>query len=298
LGQRAVLAVAAACAIRATAAGAEVAPPFPARHFDDRAGMVSPATAAQLDERLRAFEARTGHAVYVSIFPKLPSPSLEDFTVRTATAWRVGRKGLDDGVILFAFAADRRLRLEVGYGLEAVVPDAIAKRILEDHLAPGLKAGRPDAAFEAGVNALLAAAEGRPLPSPGAGPEQGETPSPVASEAPAPGDLEPGRLDRAIEVVSRIAHFNVLGLPVGLIFLAAGVPFSTSPLLRFLPIRRRVKRGQAWPKAWAIESLILLWIIVSNLGSGRGGGSTTSGGGSSSGGGGGRFGGGGASGSW
>jgi uncharacterized protein len=289
------LGLAAACALATAVTAVEVAPSFPTRHFDDRAGLVSPMVAARLDDRLRAFEARTGHAIYVSIFPELPSASLEDFTVRTATAWRVGQKGFDDGAILFAFVADRKLRLEVGYGLEAVIPDAVAHRILQDYITPGLKAGRNDAAFEEGVAAILAAAEGRPLSTASAEPDQALDAIPVpAAESP-----EPGRLDRVIDMVKAIAFFRFLGLPVGLAFLVMAVPLSTSPILRFLPIRRRFKRGESLPRAWVIESVILLWLIVSNMGSSRGG-STTSSGGSSSGGGGGggRFGGGGASGSW
>ena len=301
--------VCAICVLATAGSAAEVTPSFPTRHFDDRAGFVSPVMAARLDARLHEFETRTGHAVYVSIFPKLPSPSLEDFTVRTATAWRIGRKNVDDGAILFAFVADRKLRIEVGYGLEGDIPDALAHRILGEYVTPALKAGRIDDAFEAGVAALLAAAEGRPLPPAGAGRAEGAVPTPSAPETTegspgpeAPSEPEPsplGGLDRVLQVLDAIVHFRFLGLPVGLAFLAMAFPMSTSPILRFFPIRRRVQRGEALPRAWLIESLILLWLIASNLGSGRGGGSTTSSGGSSSsGGGGGRFGGGGASGSW
>jgi uncharacterized protein len=301
LGLAGAVVMALAPAIAVTAA--EPVPSFPARHFDDRAGFVSAATAAQLDVRLRAFETRTGHAVYVSIFPRLPSASLEDFTVRTATAWRVGRKGLDDGAILFAFVADHKLRIEVGYGLEGEIPDAIAHRILEEHVAPGLKAGRTDAAFESGVAALLAAAEGRALPTPQAGPEgvqPGESRPPTPAPAPIEIHAPPSRLDPVFDAVTAIASFNLFGLPVGAAFLVALFPFSTSPLLRLFPIRRRLKRGEPLARAWAIESLVLLWIIVSNLGSSRRGSTSSSGGSSSSSssGGGGRFGGGGASGSW
>jgi uncharacterized protein len=297
----------AACVVAAIVTAAEVTPSFPARHFDDRAGYVSPVMAARLDARLHDFETRTGHAVYVSIFPRLPSPSLEDFTIRTATAWRIGRKNVDDGVILFAFVADRKLRIEVGYGLEGTIPDALAHRILTEYVTPALKAGRTDDAFEAGVDALIAAAEGRPLPAPSAPPSEGAVPPPsvpeTAESPPGPEGVPepalPTGLDRVLRVLDAIVHFRFLGLPVGLAALALGFPLSTSPILRFFPIRRRLKAGQALPRAWFIESMILLWIIVSNLGSGRSGGSTTSSGGSSSsGGGGGRFGGGGASGSW
>jgi uncharacterized protein len=208
----------------------------------------------------------------------------------------VGRKGFDDGAILFAFVADRKLRLEVGYGLEAVIPDAVAHRILQDDITPALKAGRNDAAFEEGVAAILAAAEGRPLSTASAEPDQALDAIPVPEEE----SPEPGWVDVVVAAVKEIAFFRFLGLPVGLAFLVMVVPLSTSPVLRCLPIFRRVKRGESLPRAWVIESLILLWLIVSNMGSGRSGGSTTSSGGSSSGGGGGggRFGGGGASGSW
>ena len=88
---------------------------------------------------------------------------MEGFAVRTAQAWGVGRKGHDDGVILFIFAADRKMRIEVGYGLEAVIPDAIAKRILDSVITPRLRAGDKDGALEAGVEALMAAAGGAPF---------------------------------------------------------------------------------------------------------------------------------------
>ncbi len=255
---------------------------------------MSAATAARLDTRLAGFEAETGRQVFVAIFPKLPSPSLEDFTVRTAQAWRIGRKGLDDGAILFVFVQDRKLRIEVGYGLEGQIPDAIASRIIDERIAPLLKAGQADAALSAGVEALLAAASGQRLPAP-ASATDGDVPTP-APEIPTP-PREPTPFDVAFDALKGIASYEVAGLPLGLGFLILAFPTLTSPVLRFLPIRHRVKRGEPLPKAWLIESAILLWVIVSNLGSSRSGGGRSYGGGRSSGGGG-RFGGGGASGSW
>jgi uncharacterized protein len=243
---------------------------------------------------LREFEARTGRQVFVSIFPALPSPSLEDFTVRTAQAWRIGRKGLDDGAVLFAFVAERKLRVEVGYGLEDRIPDAIARRILAEHVAPPLGAGQPDAAFTAGVEALLAAAEGRPLPG-AAAPGPGVEPTPPVAVAIPEAPPEPGAVGIVVDAIGRIARYQLAGLPVGLAFLVLAFPTLTSPILRFLPIRRRVKRGELLPRAWLVESGILLWLILSNI---RSSGGSSYGGRSSSSGGGGRFGGGGASGSW
>ncbi len=232
--------------------------------------------------------------MFVAIFPKLPSASLEDFTVRTAAAWRIGRKGLDDGVILFAFVEERQLRIEVGYGLEDRIPDAIAKRILEEHITPYLREGQADAGFAAGVEAILAAAEGQPLPATAATPAA--APVPVPATGLPEGLPELGPFGEVMQAILRIAHYQLGGLPVGLAFLVVAFPTLTSPILRFLPIRRRVKRGEPLPKAWLVESGILLWLILSNIRTSRGGGSSY--GGSSSSGGGGRFGGGGASGSW
>jgi len=143
---------------------AEPVPPPPKAYFNDYAELLEPAAGDRLDAKLRAFEAATGHQVVVAVFKALPSSSLEDFTIRTAQAWRVGRKGLDDGVVLFVFVRDRKLRLEVGYGLEHVIPDAVAKRVLDDVIAPRFKGGDPGAGLEAGVDAIFAAAQGQRVP--------------------------------------------------------------------------------------------------------------------------------------
>jgi uncharacterized protein len=116
-------------------------PPTPTRYFTDLAGVAVPAKAAEAEARLAALEQQTGHQVIAVIFPSLEGEALEDFTVRSAEAWRVGRRGLDDGVILFAFVNDRRMRLEVGYGLEGAIPDAIASRLLRDVVRPRFAAG-------------------------------------------------------------------------------------------------------------------------------------------------------------
>ena len=151
-----------ACALSsATSVRAEPSlPPPPARYFHDAASFVPADVASRLNEQLAAFDRRTGRQIVVAIFPRLTSPSMEEFTVRTAQSWRVGRKGLDTGAVLFVFAEDRKLRLEVGYGLEATVPDAIAHRIIDEVIVPRLRAGTPGPAMEDGVAAILAATEG------------------------------------------------------------------------------------------------------------------------------------------
>jgi len=150
----------------ASPAAAWDVPPAPSRQFEDRAGFVTADVGERLDARLRAERERTGREIVVVVLPTLPEDATpEDFGARTAQAWRVGRRGLDDGVVLFVFAADRRLRLEVGYGLEAALPDVTAKRILDDVIAPRLRQGDRAGALEAGVDAILAVAGGGALPA-------------------------------------------------------------------------------------------------------------------------------------
>lgn len=121
---------------------------------------MSASVAGALDAKLRAFDEQTSNQVVVAIFPQLPSASLEDFTVRTAQSWRAGRQKLDNGVVLFVFVAERRVRLEVGYGLEGALPDALTKRIIEEEITPRFRAGDPAAGLEAGVDAILKATRG------------------------------------------------------------------------------------------------------------------------------------------
>ncbi|HOW84435.1 MAG TPA: TPM domain-containing protein [Candidatus Aminicenantes bacterium] len=131
-------------------------PPAPGRWATDQAGFLSPQTVEALDSRLEDYERRTGHQLLVWIGRTIgDNEVLEDWAVRTFEAWQVGRKGLDDGLVLFILAEDRKVRIEVGYGLEDKVPDAYAYRVIANILAPGIRAGRPDEAVEAAVTALI-----------------------------------------------------------------------------------------------------------------------------------------------
>src|SRR5262245_18883914 len=101
----------------------------------------------------------------VAVFRSLEGESLDDFSIRLAERWRVGQKGLDNGVILLVFVDDRKVRLEVGYGLEPVLPDAVAGRIIRDAIAPQFRERHYDAGLDAAVDAVFARIEtkaGRP----------------------------------------------------------------------------------------------------------------------------------------
>ncbi|MGA2556053.1 MAG: TPM domain-containing protein [Verrucomicrobiota bacterium] len=144
-----------------TAWGAEVIPTKPARYFNDYANVVPPATAAQLDRKLEDFERSSSSQIVVAIYPKMQSDSsIEDYTVRVAQSWKAGQQGKDNGAVLFVFIQDRKLYLQVGYGLEGALPDAMGKRIIENEITPRFKAGNYAGGLSAGVDAILAATKG------------------------------------------------------------------------------------------------------------------------------------------
>jgi len=143
------------------AAKAEIIPPAPERYFNDYANVVSSATAAELNQTLERFERETSSQVVVAIYPKMQSESsIEDYTVRVAHSWGVGQKGKDNGAVLFVFIQDRKMYLQVGYGLEGALPDALAKRIIENEIKPHFRKGDFDGGLRAGVAAILQATQG------------------------------------------------------------------------------------------------------------------------------------------
>jgi uncharacterized protein len=154
-------------------------PPAPAHWVEDHAGLISPATRAALDARLAGYERATGHQVVVWIGRTLGGAPLDDWAVRSFAAWKLGRKGIDDGVAMFLLADDRKIDIEVGYGLEDRIPDAVASRIIREVMAPRLAAGDRDGAVTGGADAVLAAIEGRPWTGAPAA-SQGEPPSTVS----------------------------------------------------------------------------------------------------------------------
>jgi uncharacterized protein len=144
-------------------------PPSPARWVTDTAGFMSPAAANQLDSRLEAYQRQTGRQLLVWIGTTTGGVPIEDWAVRAFENWKVGRKGIDDGLALFIMVEDRRLRFEVGYGLEGDVADVIAFRIIEEIITPAIRSGRNDEAVTAGMEAI-ARAIGTPLPGSAAAP--------------------------------------------------------------------------------------------------------------------------------
>lgn len=145
----------------AVAAGAEALPPAPRDHFNDYAGLVRPETARQLNQELAQFERDTSNQIVVAVFKSLPAgAAIDDYTVRVAQAWRVGQRERKNGAVLFVFSQDRKLRIQVGYGLEGALPDALCKRIIENEITPRFRQQDFERGLAAGTRALMAAARG------------------------------------------------------------------------------------------------------------------------------------------
>lgn len=252
-------------------------PPLSAR-VTDLTHTLSSDRRQALESRLAAFETEKGSQLAVLLVPTTQPESIEQYGIRVAEAWKLGRKGVDDGMLLLVAKEDRTLRIEVGYGLEGTIPDAVARQVIEEVIVPRFRAGDFAGGIEAGVDRLLRLASGEPLPEPSA---------PAALEG-------PGWLGDNFQ-------FIALGL-----FIAAGVLRALLGRLVAAGLLGGVGFVAAW---WLIGSLwaaliIAAIIFVFTLGGGSGGGIYRGGGGGGGrggggfSGGGGGFGGGGASGRW
>lgn len=139
----------------------EVIPPAPKKFFNDYAGVVSGAVGAELEQKLEQFEKDTSSQIVVAIFREMQTDSsVEDYTFRVKQAWGVGQKGKDNGVVLFVFLTNRKVYIQVGYGLEAVVTDALAKMIIINEITPRFRAQDYTGGIRAATLALMDAAKG------------------------------------------------------------------------------------------------------------------------------------------
>ncbi len=147
-------------------AHAEVAvPPLTAR-VTDLTGTLSGGAVTRVESKLANSEAKKGSQIAVLIVPTTAPEEIEQFGIRVGDAWKLGRKGVDDGAILIVAKNDRRVRIEVGRGLEGAMPDAIANRIIDENITPHFKSGDYDGGVEAGVDKMISVVDGEPLPEP------------------------------------------------------------------------------------------------------------------------------------
>ncbi|MEC4718074.1 YgcG family protein [Noviherbaspirillum sp. CPCC 100848] len=147
-------------------AGAQVAvPPLTGRVTDQTATLTTEQMAG-LEQTLQAFEARKGSQLAVLIVPTSAPETIEQYALRVAEQWKLGRKKVDDGAILVVAKNDRALRIEVGYGLEGVLNDATSKRIISETITPRFKQGDFNGGITAGVDQIIRVIDGEPLPEP------------------------------------------------------------------------------------------------------------------------------------
>jgi uncharacterized protein len=272
-------------------------PPLTARVID-LTGTLSGGAVNRIESELAGLEAKKGSQIAVLIVPTTEPEDIEQFGIRVADRWKLGRKGVDDGAILIVAKDDRRVRIEVGYGLEGALPDATANRILDETIKPHFKVGDYDGGVEAGVEQMISVVDGEPLPEPDrrwdhhGGGLGSVLPFALVAVVVVSGVLRSifGRLLGSVAtgglaggIVWLISHFIALGLGAGVLaFLFALLLGST----------RGWSTGQGgWSGGFGGG-------LGSGVGGGFGGGRGGGFGGSGFRGGGGGFGGGGASGSW
>src|SRR6266702_4762908 len=151
------------------AAGQVPVPPLSGRVSDQTATLTTEQRDA-LERTLEAFETRKGSQIVVLVVPTTAPETIEQYGMRVAEQWKLGRKKVDDGAILIVAKNDRALRIEVGYGLEGALNDATSKRIVADVITPRFKDGDFYGGITAGVDQIIRVIDGEPLPQPQGGP--------------------------------------------------------------------------------------------------------------------------------
>ena len=159
-----------AAGVAAQAAGLWAAPgaptfPKPTGYVSDFAHLLDPASRASLDQRLAQYDQATGNQIAVAIFPDLGGVPVDDFASRLEEAWKVGRRGKDNGILLLVGFKERQVRIEVGYGMESRVTDGDAGAIIRDAIAPAFRGGRYGDGLNAAVDTLMRLAGGGSQPA-------------------------------------------------------------------------------------------------------------------------------------
>ena len=281
------------------AAFADVAVPPLVGRVVDQTGTLTSGYIDALNQRIRSFEQRKGSQIAVLIVPTTQPETIEQYSIRVAETWKIGRKRIDDGALLVIAKNDHKLRIEVGYGLEGALTDVTSRRIIDEVIAPRFKAGDFAGGISDGLTRMIGVIDGEPLPAP----------KPEAAHGP---DID----------WSTLSSFGLFFI-VGAMFIGSFLRAMLGPLLG-----SAVAGVSAGVIAWVVVGSLIAGLAIgvfaflvalilgngtgsigmsprggyggSSAGGWGGGGGWSSGSSSSSdsGGGGGSFGGGGASGSW
>jgi uncharacterized protein len=141
--------------------------PAVTRRVNDYAGAISAPQSAELEAKLAAHERATSNQIVVVLIKSLDGRDIESVSLQTATAWRLGQKGRDNGVLLFVALNDRRMRIEVGRGLEGALPDIVCGRIIREEIGPRFKQGQYYQGIAAGTDRIIQAIKGEYSATPG-----------------------------------------------------------------------------------------------------------------------------------
>jgi uncharacterized protein len=152
--------------LAALPARAEIPVPSLTARVIDLTGTLSGGAVTRIETKLANLDAKKGSQIAVLIVPTTQPEEIETYGIRVEDAWKLGRKGVDDGAYLIVAKNDRRVRIEVGYGLEGALPDAVANRIITETITPHFKLGDYDGGIEAGVDQMISVVNGEPLPVP------------------------------------------------------------------------------------------------------------------------------------
>src|ERR1700684_180698 len=162
----------------AFAAFADVAVPPLSGRVVDQTGTLSAGDISSLTQALKNLELRKGSQVAVLIVPTTQPETIEQYSIRGAEAWKIGRRKIDDGALLAVAKNDRKLRIEVGYGLEGALTDVTPRRLIDEIFTPKFRSGDFAGGISAGVDRIIGVIDGEPLPAPapqqsfGGGPEE------------------------------------------------------------------------------------------------------------------------------
>jgi len=192
-----------ACLVGAHVRAADV--PFLTGRVVDDANILSPDARARLTAALKAHEDATTNQVVVLTVPTIGGESVEEYAVRVFSTWKLGQKGKDNGVLVVVVPQDRKMRIEVGYGLEPTLPDGAAGQIIRTWMTPAFKAGNYDKGVEDGVAAIIARLEGRAAP-------EGKTPVATTSAGRPTNSIRMPALEWPMRILIGLFTFGIIGL--------------------------------------------------------------------------------------
>jgi uncharacterized protein len=134
------------------------------KRVTDLSGSLSPAEQNSLEQKLKNYETAKGSQLVVVLIPTTGEETIEQYSIRLAEAWKIGRQGVDDGIIMLFAMTDRKMRIEVGYALEGSLTDALSKRIIANIITPEFRSGHFYKGIDSGVDVVITAVSGEELP--------------------------------------------------------------------------------------------------------------------------------------